>query len=176
MSDAGKINKIVPEYAIPGGEVSVECEAFRTRSGGEHKAFLDGAQCRIVAASPRRVLVRLAESDVNGKSTLHLVSGQAESAPARITVGRLLTDAMHIVANPAVDPKDDSLVFTRSGTRGQQLSSTMYRLETDGYLDEMPVEIMNPTAIAFGPDGDLYVTNRAEGHACRIDRGEEAVV
>jgi sugar lactone lactonase YvrE len=34
---------------------------------------------------------------------------------------------------------------------------------------------MNPTGIAFGPSGKMYVTNRAEGTVYRIERGEEAV-
>jgi sugar lactone lactonase YvrE len=83
---------------------------------------------------------------------------------------------MHIVANPAIDPSDDALILTRSGARGQQLPNTLYRLETDGYLDELPVEILNPTGIAFGPTGTMYVSNRAEGTVSRIDRGEAAVV
>jgi sugar lactone lactonase YvrE len=176
MNSAAKIKRIIPQFAIPGGEVSIECEGFRVESGGSHSAFLDGQQCRIIAASSRRVLATLPAGDVNGKSSIQLESGGFESEPARLTVGRLLTDEMHIVANPAVDPKDDSLVFTRSGSRGQQLSSTMFRLETDGYLDEMPVEILNPTAIAFSKAGEMYVTNRAEGRVCAIERGEEAVV
>jgi sugar lactone lactonase YvrE len=176
MNSAAKIKRIIPQFAIPGGEVSIECEGFRVESGGSHSAFLDGQQCRIIAASSRRVLATLPAGDVNGKSSIQLESGGLESEPARLTVGRLLTDEMHIVANPAVDPKDDSLVFTRSGSRGQQLSSTMFRLETDGYLDEMPVEILNPTAIAFSKAGEMYVTNRAEGRVCAIERGEEAVV
>jgi sugar lactone lactonase YvrE len=176
MNSAGKIKKIVPKYAIPGGEVSIECEGFRTEAAGGHVAYLDGERCRITAASSRRVLASLPSEAGNGKSSIHLESGGTETRPSKITVGRVLADEMHIVANPAIDPKDDSLVFTRSGARGQQLSSTLYRLEADGYLDEMPVEIMNPTGIAFGPGGEMFVTNRAEGRVCSIERGEEAVV
>lgn len=176
MPSATKIKRIVPQYAIPGGEVSIECEGFRAESGGSHSAFLDGQPCRIIAASSRRVLATLPAGDVNGKSSIQLESGGVESEAARLTVGRLLAEDMHIVANPAVDPKDESLIFTRSGSRGQQLSTTMFRLETDGYLDEMPVEIMNPTGIAFSKVGEMYVTNRAEGRVCAIERGEEAVV
>jgi sugar lactone lactonase YvrE len=176
MKGAGKIKKIIPKYAIPGAEVSIECEGFRAESVSGAAAYLDGKQCRISAASSRRVLASLPTADVNGKSSILLQSDGVETQPARITVGRMLADDMHIVANPAIDPKDDSLVFTRSGSRGQQISSTMFRLEADGYLDEMPVEIMNPTGIAFGPDGDLFVTNRAEGRVCRIENGEEAIV
>ncbi len=176
MNTAAKIKSIVPQFAIPGGEVSIECEGFRTQPDGEHAAYLNGERCRISAASSRRVLAILPETDVNGRSAIQIETGGVESEPVRITVGRLLADDMHVVANPAVDPKDDSLVFTRSGARGQQLSPSIFRLEADGYLDEMPVEIMNPTGIAFGRDGDLYVTNRAEGQVACIERGEDAVV
>ena len=173
MNSAAKIKRIVPQHAIPGGEISIECEGFNAGSAG---AFLDGERCRIIAASSRRVLATLPTADVNGKSSIRLESGGVETEPARLTVGRLLADEMHIVANPAIDPKDESLIITRSGARGQQLSPTMFRLETDGYLDEMPVEIMNPTGIAFSPAGEMFVTNRAEGQVCAIERGEEAVV
>jgi sugar lactone lactonase YvrE len=176
MTSAGKIKRIIPEYAIPGGEISIECDGFRLEPAAEHSAFLNGEPCQIIAASSRRVLATLPDADVNGRSSIQLESGGVESEPFRLTVGRLLADQMHIVANPAVDPKDDSLVFTRSGSRGQQLTPTMFRLETDGYLDEMPVEMMNPTGIAFSPDNELFVTNRAEGRVCQIERGEEAVV
>jgi sugar lactone lactonase YvrE len=49
-------------------------------------------------------------------------------------------------------------------------------LVTDSYLVELPVEILNPTGIAFGPTGAMYVTNRGEGTVSRIERGEAAVV
>lgn len=176
MSGAAKIKRIVPEYAIPGGEISIECDGFRPEPAAAHSAYLNGEPCRIIAASSRRVLATLPDTDMNGRSSIQLESSGTESEPFRLTVGRLLADEMHIVANPAVDPKDDSLVLTRSGSRGQQLSSTMFRLETDGYLDELPVEMMNPTGIAFSPDNELFVTNRAEGRVCQIERGEDAVV
>jgi sugar lactone lactonase YvrE len=36
--------------------------------------------------------------------------------------------------------------------------------------------ILNPTGLAFDPDGELYVTSRAEGTVYRIDAGGEATV
>jgi sugar lactone lactonase YvrE len=120
--------------------------------------------------------VAIVPPDVEGTCTLHLESSGSVGRSSEIVVATTLADEMHIVANPAIDPKDNSIVMTRSGGRGQQIEHSMYRLELDGYLDEMPVEIMNPTGIAFGPDNTLFVTNRAAGQVCRIERGEEAVV
>jgi sugar lactone lactonase YvrE len=176
MAPVAKITRVVPPYAIPGGEVSIECVGFHPATAGEHSAYLNGESCRITAASSTRVLASLPQNAGNGKALMHLESGGVETKASKVAVGRLLADEMHIVANPAVDPKDNSLVFTRSGSRGQQITPSLYRLETDGYLDEMPVEIMNPTGIAFSPNGEMFVTNRAAGRVCSIERGEEAVV
>ncbi|MBC7900409.1 MAG: gluconolaconase, partial [Saprospiraceae bacterium] len=107
---------------------------------------------------------------------VYLESGDDQSEHYGVTIGTMLADEMHLVANPAVDPKDDSIIITRSGSRGQTLPNTLYRLETDGYVDEMSAEMMNPTGIAFDAEGVLYVTNRAAGEVSRIDRGEEVTV
>jgi sugar lactone lactonase YvrE len=174
MNKAGIITKVSPRYAVSGGEIALQCDGFTVDGGGSHACYIGGEPCTLVAASRRRVLAIVPE-DVEGDTVVNLESEGEGSPAAEITVGRLLADDMHIVANPAVDPKDDSIILTRSGSRGQQLPNTLYRLEPDGYLDEFPVEIMNPTGIAFDHDGDLYATNRADGEVCRIERGEQAV-
>jgi DNA-binding beta-propeller fold protein YncE len=106
---------------------------------------------------------------------MFLESGGESGEVYHYTIGKKLADDLHIVANPAVDPRDDSIIVTRSGTRGQQLPVTMLRLETDGYLNEMPAEILNPTGVAFNRSGNLFVTNRSDGEVCRINRDEEVV-
>jgi sugar lactone lactonase YvrE len=83
---------------------------------------------------------------------------------------------LHIVANPAVDPQDDSIILTRSGSRGQQLPVTLFRLERDGFLSEMAVEVLNPTGVAFDRAGELFVTARAEGEVVRIADDAEPFV
>ena len=172
MNKAGRITSISPAYAIAGGEIAIESEAFHVDPSGNYGCFIGGAVARIVAASADRILAIVPEN-VEGPTSVHLESGGEQSYSFEITVGMKLADEMHIVANPAIDPKDDSIILTRSGSRGQTLPFTLYRLEPDGYIDEMAAEIMNPTGVAFNKSGDLYVTNRSDGEVCRIDRGEE---
>jgi DNA-binding beta-propeller fold protein YncE len=105
-----------------------------------------------------------------------LESGGSRTNSVEITVGKRLAEDLHIVANPVVDPKDDSIIVTRSGSRGQHVEFSMFRIEADGYIDQMPTEIMNPTGLAFDRDGELYVTNRSDGQVCRINSDEEATV
>lgn len=107
---------------------------------------------------------------------IHLEIGEDRSATVDMVVGRRIAENMHIVANPAVDPATDAIILTKSGGRGQKLPVTLFRLETDGYLDEFPEPILNPTGIAFDNDGRMYVTNRAEGEVYSVDRNGTATV
>lgn len=162
MNKAGKITAVRPPYAIPGGEITIECEGFQLDPDREHGAYINGKECRLTAASPNRILAIVPDCSP-GEAYVHLESRGDESPTADIIIGEKIADEMHIVANPAVDPSDDAIIVTRSGSRGQQLPNTIYRIEKDGYIDELPDPIMTPTGIAFGPDGNMYVTNRSEG-------------
>ena len=175
MTTEFKIQSIIPDKAIPGGQVEILTEGFRPEPGQAVLCYANGLECQVIGASTKRTMAILPDCD-DSTAVVQLETPAGESGGHVVTMGKLLANEMHIVANPAIDPSDDALMLTRSGSRGQQLPNTLYRLETDGYLDELPVEIMNPTGIAFGPSGKMYVTNRADGSVSRIERGEEAVI
>jgi sugar lactone lactonase YvrE len=175
MNKAGRIISVNPPNAIPGGEVSIECENFQISGYDNYGCFFDGQPARIVAASSSRILAIVPETFDTPDVEIYLESDGMRSEPFNIKVGKKLAEDLHIVANPAVDPKDDSIIVTRSGSRGQKLPITLYRLEPDGFLSEMSADIMNPTGIAFDSSGELYVTNRADGEVCRIINDDEVV-
>ena len=174
MSNAGRIISVSPEYAIPGGEVIIETEGFRLDTSGLNSCVIGGQSAWITSASQHRVVAIVPET-VGTTAEVFLESGGKRSNSVEMTVGKQLATDLHIVANPAVDPKDDSIIVTRSGSRGQHIEFSMFRLEPDGFIDQMPTEIMNPTGLAFDRDGELFVTNRSDGQVCRIDKDEEAV-
>jgi sugar lactone lactonase YvrE len=173
MSKAGNIISVNPRYAIPGGEIYIECEGFEIGQFGTYGCFAGGIACKIIGASPTRIVAIVPDGIDSAYTHVHLESEGDQSEPYEIVVGESRATDMHIVANPAVDPKDDSIVFTRSGSRGQELPNTLYRLEADGYVDEMPAQVKNPTGLAFDEVGDLYVTNRSDGDVLRVIRGDE---
>jgi sugar lactone lactonase YvrE len=175
MNRAGKIISVNPPYAIPGGEIIINCEGFETNSADGFGCYFDGKAARLVGASQSRILAIVPDDFDTTEVEIHLESGGQRSEPKVITVGKKLAGDLHIVANPAVDPADDSVILTRSGSRGQKLPVTLLRLEPDGFLNEMSAEVMNPTGIAFDKSGDLFVTARADGEVCRINDDAEAM-
>jgi len=176
MNKAGRIISINPPYAIPGGEVFIECENFQIVADLEYGCFFEGQPARLVGASPNRMMAIVPETFGATEVEVYLESGGDRSEPVSLTIGRKIAEDLHIVANPAVDPKDDSIILTRSGARGQQLPVTLFRLEADDYLQEMPTAVMNPTGVAFDREGQLYVTNRADGEVCRVQSDEEVTI
>jgi sugar lactone lactonase YvrE len=176
MTEKIMINGVEPRSALPGGEIVVVCHGFRLTDPSLDGCFVGGVPCRLTAASSERVIANIPDG-VSGSSTeIQLISSGAKSNTLELDIGRKLAGDMHLVANPAVDPADDSIIVTRSGSRGQQLPVTLFRLEPDGFLDEFSEAILNPTGIAFDSDGQMYVTNRAEGEVYAVSRDGLATV
>ena len=175
MNKAGRILSFSPSYAIPGGEILIECEDFTVGDIGEYGCFFDGRAARLVGASATRILAIVPDDFSTTEVEVYLESGGEKCAAKSLVVGKKLADDLHMVANPAVDPSDDSIILTRSGSRGQQLPVTLFRLEKDGFLSEMSADILNPTGVAFNKNGQLFVTARADGEVCRIVNDEEVM-
>lgn len=170
MEKIGTIHRVFPEYVIPGGEITIEGTDFGTSLNDRVWVLANETPCRIVSASSIRIIAIIPDEVDEGRIRISLESGWGRSEGFPITIGRRLIANIHQVANPAVDPHDDSLIFTRSGSRGQALEETIFRLNTDGIAESLPDPIMNPTGIAFGMDGKMYVTNRSDGDVYSIDQ------
>lgn len=175
MNNAGRIISVTPKYAVAGGEISIKCEDFKADLESGFRLLIGEKQARIIAASPEHILAVVPSDTEETNVEIYLDNGTERSNSITLTIGKMIADDMHIVANPAVDPKDGSIILTRSGSRGQKLPVTLYRLETDGFLGEMQADVMNPTGLAFSRSGNLFVTNRSDGEVCRIKHDDEVV-
>jgi sugar lactone lactonase YvrE len=81
-------------------------------------------------------------------------------------VGTMLATGLHQVDNP-VFGSDGSLLTTYSGTRGQEATVSIFRIER-GAREPFVHGLVNPTSMAIGPDGLLYVSSRFEGRVYRV--------
>ena len=168
MSGAGRITRVDPAAGIPGGEILIECEDYDTSDLKSCVVKFDGIESHLVGLSSRRVLAIVPEVDFSGEVNATLSSSDQQSGPARVIVGAKLAEDLHPVANPAFDPDDGSLYVTRSGSRGEQLPVTIFRIDGDGNLSEFSGDITNPTGIAFDQTGQMYVTSRLDGVVYRV--------
>src|SRR5947207_543894 len=174
MSEEGRIVRVNPAAAIPGGEVSIECENFDTDNLRSCAAWFGDSPAQLVGASKRRVLAIVPER-ISGEIEVTLESNSGRTAPAKLTVGSRLAEDLHLVANPAFDPDDGSLYVTRSGSRGQHFPVTIFRIDMNGEVSDFSGDVTNPTGIAFDKSGQMFVTSRLDGTVYRVSPFNEPV-
>ena len=153
----------------------IDCEGFDTSDPSLCEVLIGNTSAQIVACGPRRVLAIVPETK-GGEVEVRLKSRGELSDPAQVAVGRKLAGDLHPVANPAFDPDDGALFVTRSGSRGEELPVTLFRIDISGDVSEYSGDIPNPTGIAFGPDGEMFVTSRLEGVVYKLTPFKDAVV
>jgi sugar lactone lactonase YvrE len=147
---------------------------FDTRDPLGCSVLIDSFEAVVVAIGPRRVRAIFPETK-GGDLEVRLKNGGDVSEPAKLTVARKLAGDLHPVANPAFDPDDGALFVTRSGSRGEELPVTLFRIDISGDVSEYSGDIPNPTGIAFGQDGEMFVSSRLEGVVYKVTPFKEAV-
>jgi sugar lactone lactonase YvrE len=158
---------VTPPAGVPGGEVVIRCSGFKP--GLFSKVLLGEVEAFIVSASENKVTVRLPESP----KSLGLVLRGERTASAVFPfslAARLCTD-LHPVTNPVIAP-DGAIITTISGGRGQQIAQPLVRVTRQGDKTPFHCEIMNPTGLAYSPDGQLYISSRNDGTVLRYTNYE----
>jgi sugar lactone lactonase YvrE len=119
---------------------------------------------------PSRLALRVPDEAGTSMVEVRNPAGASNAAPLR--VARQLSDDLHPVTNPAVS-RSGMIYATISGSRGKQTPVSIVRVSPDGRGTPFVTGILNATGLAFNPDGDLFVTSRAEGNVYRIDDAGE---
>jgi sugar lactone lactonase YvrE len=174
MTNLARILRIDPPSGIPGGEIVIDCDGLDTSDPSRCAVLIGDSPAQIVALAPKRVLAVVPEARA-GRVPVRLSGGGYLSEAVYFTVARKLAGDLHPVANPAFDPDDGALFVTRSGSRGEELPVTLFRIDISGDVSEYSGDITNPTGIAFSPDGEMFVSSRLEGVVYRLTPFKEAV-
>jgi sugar lactone lactonase YvrE len=179
MSNSATINRIDPAAGITGGEIAIDFTVSARRPASDLRVLVEETEAHLVAVSKRRLLALLPELEASGDVEVSINFADEAASLAgvsRFLAGEKLADRLHPVANPAFDPADGSLFVTRSGARGEHVPISLYRITPDGSVEEFSGDIANPTAIAFDPRGQMYVTSRLEGTVYRVSPLKECAV
>src|SRR5438552_8769946 len=177
MSNTKQSGRIDPAAGIPGGEVAVECVNLSRNKTTSRNVWFSHKQAHVVAARHDRALVLVPDLDTGAEIEVSLSEdGNAEGEAAPFVVARRIAEGVHPVTNPAFDPADGSLFVTRSGSRGEHVPVSLYRVGSDGNLEGFSGDITNPTSIAFDKGGRMCVTSRLDGTVYRVTPLTETIV
>ena len=167
--------RVDPAASLPGGEVVIECADYDTSDLRACYPLFGAVIAQAVGLSSRRALAIVPDAGLGGETEVLLSSQGEVSEPSRFIVGTKLVEDLHPVANPAFDPDDGALFVTRSGSRGQQMPVSIFRINASGELDAFSGDVTNPTGIAFDPSGQMFVSSRLDGTVYRMSSFGEPV-
>jgi sugar lactone lactonase YvrE len=159
----GTIHRIVPAAACDRGAVTVLGHGFDTRGLDSLRIGDVPVRARSLASTRATFLV---PPGLDAGSHPVYVPG-AEGAAA-LTIGAVLARGLHQVDNPVVDSAG-GIYLTYSGSRGEQVPVSIFRVRPDGTREPFVTGLVNATAMAFSPEGRLHVSSRFEGVVYRVD-------
>lgn len=161
-----------PRWAVPGARVLLTA-SWSLPADGPPAVDIGGHAAHVVAASSHHLRVMIPPAVEGG--TLPVRVGADADPVASIEVARTLTTGLHQVDNPAFDGLG-RLYATQSGGPDTKVPAPIYRITGDGVREPVAVEIANPTSLALGPDGAMYVSSRFEGTVYKLTIDDRAEV
>ena len=159
------ISAIRPGWVVPGGRVAIDGRHFPSLPDGPPHVLVGSLDAHVTGASPTAIRFTVPADAEGGRTAVHI--NELPGERAEINVARLLATGLHLVDNPAFDASG-RLYVTQSGGRGSKVPVPLYRLAADGVREPLAVEVANPTSLALGPDGGLYISSRFDGHVYRL--------
>jgi len=160
-----RVTAVHPVSAIEGGRIVVDGAGFPTDGPSLPGVRIGEARARVVYASPTRIAA-LVPPGLEGGPTVVRIDG-VPGEDTLVNIAAPLATGLHQVDNPVFD-RDGNLYVTFSGTRGQQVPVSIFRVRPGGTRETFSSGIVNPTSMAIGPDGRLYVSSRFEGTVYRV--------
>ena len=165
------IERISPGAALPGGEITIYGSAFTSRRGSRPVVRFGETEAPLALASSNRLIARVPENAT--ARTIQVVNAQQESQPYPVALAYQIADNLHPVANPAVDAQGNIYV-TFSGPRGQRVPVSLYKIGPNYAVKPYVTSLVNPTGLAVGPSGDLFVSCRHDGTIHRVTLNGQA--
>ena len=158
-----QISQVSPPAAIAGGELQIRGKGFARQD--PPRVVIGEIGAPIIIGSDSFVIARVPEGATAGE--LVVESGGVASDSWACDIGVLVAEALHPVANPAVDAFGN-IYTTFSGSRGQKVPVAVYRIDLNFNMKPFINELMNATALAFDRQGLLYISSRYDGFVYQV--------
>ena len=159
------IERISPTAAIPGGDVTVYGSGFTSRNGARPLVRFGDTEAALSLCSNNRLIAKVPEGAT--ANTIQVVNAERESQPFPVSLALQIADNLHPVANPVIDSLGNIYV-TFSGPRGQRVPVSLYKITPNYAVKPYVTSLINPTGLALGPRGELFVSCRHDGTIHRV--------
>jgi len=159
------ITSVYPQRAIEGGRITIDGVGFTTDGPYLPEVRIGDARARVVYASAAQIAVIVPPGLDSGAATVRVAG--VSGGTAFVEIAAPFATGLHQVDSPAFD-RQGNLFVTYSGTRGQQVPVSIFRVRPNGTRETFSSGIVNPTSMALDPQGRLYVSSRFEGTVYRV--------
>ena len=159
------IKSITPAAALAGGEVRIHGSHLASNDLSRPRVHFGEALANVVISSDELVIARVPDDATTGE--VQVRNGNEHSNTHEVSVGIGIAENVHPVANPAVD-REGNIFTTVSGSRGQKVPVSVYKIDVEYAVTPFLSDIMNATGLAFDEHGYLYVSSRYDGTVYRV--------
>jgi sugar lactone lactonase YvrE len=162
---SARLTAIQPHWAVEGGRITIQGSGFPIDRPQLPEVRIGDTPARTVYASSSTITVLVPEGLDGGRTPVRVEGVPGETV--LLEVGSALATGLHQVDNPVFD-RDGNLYVTYSGTRGQDVPVSIFRVSPSGRRESFVSGIVNPTSMTFDSFGTLYVSSRFEGAVYRV--------
>jgi DNA-binding beta-propeller fold protein YncE len=161
-----RVTAVHPLSAIEGGRISIHGTGFPVDGASLPEVRIGNEPARLVYASATELSAIVPEGLAGGRAAVRL-AGVPDDDGGFVNIAAPFASGLHQVDNPIFD-RDDNLYVTYSGTRGQQVPVSIFRVRPNGTREPFSSGIVNPTSMAIDSRNRLYVSSRFEGAVYRV--------
>jgi sugar lactone lactonase YvrE len=162
---SSRVTGIQPLAAIEGGRVTIRGVGFAIEDQFLPEVRIGDSRARLVYASATALGAIVPPGLDGGRATVRVAGIPGETA--HIDIASPFATGLHQVDNPVFD-RHGNLYVTYSGTRGQQVPVSIFRVRPNGTRETFSSGIVNPTSMAIDPQDRLFVSSRFEGTVYRV--------
>ena len=160
-----RIEAVHPSAALPGGEVRISGTGLRPPELRRPRVRFGELEGAVLISSDEFLVARVPASASSGPVVVS--TNDHSSNPHQIKVAVPIAENLHPVTNPALDA-EGNIYATFSGSRGQKVPVSIYKIDTNYSAKPFLGDLMNATAIAFDRAGQMYVSSRHDGAVYRV--------
>jgi sugar lactone lactonase YvrE len=159
------IEAVIPPAALPGGEVRIIGSGLKPPELRRPRVQFGDVDGAIVVSSDDFVVARVPDGASSGPVIVSTNGAQSNGLEIKVAVP--IAENLHPVTNPALD-HEGNIYVTFSGSRGQKVPVSIYKIDTNYAVKPFLSEMMNATSIAFDRENQMYVSSRYDGTVYRV--------